>query len=714
MLGTGLAVPGTPPYSGALGAPPGATPSAQPSARVINIGGFLSTGNQAAALAMDRRAIDAQHQAQQNQAVISGLAGFIRSFYNDAKDARQVVEQEMIEAMLARRGEYTNDKKNQIREQRQPAIYMMLAASKMRQIESLLRDTLIGTGAEKPWTMRPTPVPDLPPSMVAAAVTQLTMEIQQAAMTGFPPSVEAAQERLRQIKKELQPLLMELAQEKADNMERKMEDQLLEGGFMRALDEFITDLATFKTAFIAGPLVRRKPQLGWTQMGTLEVRQEFVLEWERVDPFDIFPARWAADLQRDPFIRKHRLSRSKLNQFIGVEGFSEPSIRRVLELYDRNGLTEWQSIDIQKATAEGKQPSNMTSTGLIDALQSWGSASGRMLIEWGLDPAQVPDPDKEYEIEAWLVGPHVIKAVLNGDPLARRPVYHHSFQTIPGSLWGNAPYDLMRDCQDMCNAAARALAANMGIASGPQAAILANRIPAGEEVTEMFPWKIWQFESDPMGSTAAPITFFQPNSNANELMTVYERFALLADEYTGIPRYMAGFNGGEGGAGRTASGISMMITNASKVIKQVLGGIDVNVLQLALERLYYHNMMYSDDEDLKGDVKIVARGAASLITKEAAQVRNNEMLQVALNSPIAQQIMGIEGVAELLRGAVKTLDHNPDRVVPPLPVLKQRMAEQQMAAIAAAGAQPGGTPEEPGGGENLQDGTPTTDNYSPR
>jgi len=697
MLGAGLPVPAS---------------MAAPTAQVINIGGFLPMGNAASALAMDRGSLDVQFNEQQNQGVISGLAGHIRSFFASASQARATVEQEMLEALLSRRGEYTAAKLQQIKEQRQPAIYMMVAGTKMRQIESLVRDVLIGTGTEKPWTLRPTPKPELPPAMVAMAVQQLTVEIEQAMMSGFPPTIEAAQERLRQMRQELEPLLMEMARAKSDAMEVKMEDQLIEGGYLRALEDFITDLATFKTAFVAGPIVRRKPQLKWGDNGEMTVQDALVQEWERVDPFDIYPAKWASDLSRDPFIRKHRLSRAALNELIGTEGFSEASVRKVLELYDKKGLVEWLSVDSQKAHAEGKDGTLDNDSGNIDALQYWGSASGRMLQEWGLPAAQAPDVDKEYQIEAWLIGPYVIKAVLNGDPLARRPLYYDSFQHVPGSVWGNAPYDLIKDCVDMCNAAARSLAANMGISSGPQAAVLVNRMPANEDITEMYPWKIWQFESDPMGSTAAPISFFQPSSNANELMTIYERFSLLADEYTGIPRYMAGFNGGEGGAGRTASGISMMIGAASKVIKQVVGSIDTHILVPMLERLYYMNMRFGDDPDLKGDVKIVARGASSLVTKESAQQRNNEFLQVALTSPVAQQIMGIEGVSELLRGAAKTLDHNPDRVVPPLAVIKQRMAEQQQQMLAMQAPQPQqpGKPSE----ENLQDGSPVTDNYSPK
>lgn len=688
--------------------PSAGSPAGAGGAQVISLGGVLRTGNVQAALGMGATPPPA---VPETPTVVQGLAGHIRGFWTKAVDAKRSVEDDMIEALMARRGEYTAGRLQKIQENKQPAIYMMVGASKMRQIEALLRDVLIGTGTEKPWTLRPTPVPELPPAIVAAAVQQLTMEIEAAVVQGFAPSVQAAQARLQEMKRELMPMLMDAAREKAEAMERKMEDQQLEGGFLEALDQFITDLSTFKTAFIAGPIVRRKPQMSWSQQGELVVNPALVLEWERVDPFDVYPAPWATNLTRDDFIRKHRLTRAGLNDLVGVEGFSPDAIRAVIAQYDGKGLNEWLAIDSRRAIAEGKDSSDQVGTGLIDALQYWGSASGQSLIEWGMPKAQVPDPTKEYQIEAWLIGTHVIKAVLNSDPLARRPIFGTSFQNVPGSVWGNSPYDLLKDCQDMCNAAARALAANMAIASGPQAWVISNRIPSGEDVTDQFPWKLWQFESDPTGSTAQPMGWFQPSSNANELMTVYERFSALADEYTGIPRYMAGFE--TAGAGRTASGMSMMIGNASKVVKQVLGSIDTYVVTPLLERQYYHNMRYGTDPELKGDIKIVARGAASLATKEAAQVRTNEFLQATAN-PFDMQIIGLDGRAELLRHAVRRLDMNGDKVVPSSAVLAQRqaaMAAQQAAMVGPANGAPGSPKPK---GQELSNGAPVTDHYEPQ
>jgi hypothetical protein len=333
----------------------------------------------------------------------------------------------------------------------------------------------------------------------------------------------------------------------------------------------------------------------------------------------------------------------------------------------------------------------------------------------------VPDPSKEYEVEAWLIGNWVIKAVINPDPLYRRPYYADGYSRVPGAFWHNSLYDCISDCQDMCNSAARALANNMGIGSGPQVTVNVDRIPAGEQITEMYPWKIWQTQSDPMGSSAPAVDFFQPGTNANELMGVFQKFSELADEYSGIPRYMTGLAGGEGGAGRTASGMSMMIGNASKQIKQLVSSIDIHVIDPSVERAYQWMLQYDPDADLKGDLKIVARGALSLVTKESAAVRRNEFMQIALTNPLVQQIVGLDGAAELLRESVKGLNMNPDKVVPTNTLIQQRFAIAQAQAMQQAQMQrehetnlkQSGQPQQ-GNGQELMDGSPVEDQFQPK
>jgi len=245
-----------------------------------------------------------------------------------------------------------------------------------------------------------------------------------------------------------------------------------------------------------------------------------------------------------------------------------------------------------------------------------------------------------------------------------------------------------------------------------------DRLPPGEDIEQMYPWKIWQFTSDPMGSTAEPIIFFQPKLNVAELMAVFEKFAILADEYSSIPRYMTG-DSPTGGAGRTASGMSMLMTNANKSMKQVVSNIDNSVMTPLLERLYFYNMKYGEDPALKGDVQVVAKGAVGVVAKESAQVRRNEFLNVIGANPVFTQVVGVDGISAILREAAKSLDMDPDAIVPPQFKVKlaQLMAAQQQPPPGAPmpGPAPGGSPPAPvQNGQMLQNGAPIADNFAPQ
>lgn len=690
----------------------------------VNVGGVLPMQSLSSMMAEEANEAALSRAAeQQAQPVTSSLVGHIKNHWDLAKKAKMNHEIEMLSAVRSRRGEYDPDTLAKIRKQGGSEIYMMLFSTKARQAKALLVDVLIGAGTEKPWTIQPTPKPELPPSEVNAIMQAVYQEVAQLEMMGMPASVADIRQRLLDAKNNLEHQVQETARIYAEKAETAIEDKMVEGGWMEAVDQFLDDMMCFKTAFMKGPVVRNKQTLKWVQQpdGTFKAEQasEKKLEWERVDPFHIYPAPWSKGVNDAYLIERHKLSRGDLNELIGVDGYNDDAIKAVLTEHGKNGLHEWTNVDAQRAQAEGRDTlsANLNYSDLIDALQYWGSVSGQHLLDWGMDKAEVPDPTKEYEVEAWLIGNWVIKAVINPDPLMRRPYYADGYSRVPGAFWHNSLFDCIRDCQDMCNSAARALANNMGIGSGPQVTVNVDRLPPGESITELYPWKIWQTQSDPMGSSAPAVDFFMPGNNSAELMSVFQKFSELADEYSGIPRYMTGIGGGEGGAGRTASGMSMMIGNASKQIKQLVSSVDIHIIGPSVERCYQWMLQYEPDADMKGDLKIVARGALSLVTKEAAAVRRNEFLQVALTNPVVQQIVGLDGAAELLRESVKGLNINPDKVVPSISVIKQRaaqavmeqqqMLQQQQAHEANMKAKPKGN------GQQLENGAPVEDQFSP-
>lgn len=690
---------------------------------VTNVGGIMEMRS-AAQLAEDDRRREAEANAGQ-ETVIQALAGHIKACWYEAQRAKQnTVERRMLQSVRQRRGEYDPEVKNQLLAQHSTLIYMMITSNKCRAAGAWLREAV----SQMPWECEPTPMADVDDN-VKAAIEQYTTElIQRDMQMGIFPSQFEIMQAMLALRDQAFVKVQEMAKARAERMSMKMKDQLVEGRFPEAMDAFVDDLVTFPAAILKGPVVRVRPQLKWGAQDEegnfqIDVKDCFKLEWERVDPFNIYPAPDATDIDDGYLIERHKMTREELVSLRDVEGYNADAINLALEAYGRQGLLQRIQIDMDKPMAEGKEYYGADNPSkLIDALEFWGSVQGQMLIDWGMAPEEVEDPLAEYAINAWLVGDFVIRAIINPDPLHRKPYYKTSWECIPGSFWGNSVPDLCRDVQKVANAAARALVNNMSISSGPQVVVDIARLPKGESITEMYPWKIWQVNGETVGQ-GAPISFFQPGSNSTELMQIYEKFSVLADEHTGIPRYMTG-DAAVGGAGRTASGLSMLLSNAGKSIKNVVASID-RIMKPAIERLYMYNMRYLSDPELKGDVSIVVKGVQALVAQEQQQQRLNEFLNISLTNPVVNQIVGPEGIAYMLREVAKRLGMDTDKIVPDVSVLKARQAEAAMQAAlqqqammqAQAQGQPqaGGTPAGPQNGmdqRQLQDGAPQVDTKS--
>jgi len=652
------------------------------------------------------RASDLEAAAQRESAekqmtpMIQGLAAHVRHRWEVMRDhKRDTVEDRLSACVRAMNMEYDPSKMAEIRKQGGSEIFMGIVSTKCRTATAWLRDTLLGTGADKPWSLNATPVPEVPPEVAANLQRIMAANLQQYYSAGNQPLDPMELRQLAAGMKDTATRAMKHeAAKRVDRMELKMEDQLAEGGWVKALYEFTNDLATFPFAVLKGPIPRKRKAMKYVKGGlaAVDVLRD---EWERVDPYKFYYAPWGDDIQNMPVMELHHLTREDVEAMLGVEGYDEASIRSLLTDFGSGGFGWLDHDDSEMESVTGKDFDEAHSD-VVAALQLWDSIPGDMLLEWGLSEEDIDDPQKSYPCEVWMVNNTVIKAVLNYDPLGRKPYYLTSFEKVPGRIDGNGVADLCIDAQNMCNAAARALANNMGISSGPQVGVNVSRLPAGEDITQMYPWKIWQFKSSEYGDASAPMQFFQPNSNAAELMAVFEKFMELADEVSGIPRYMTGQH--VPGAGRTSSGLSMLISNAGKSIKQVIGNVDHDVLTPMLERQYQRNLRYSDDPDLIGDVQIVARGAMSLVVKEAEAVRKNEFLRLVLESPVAQEIVGPAGTAELMRDLAGNLDTNVDRLVPSREDIEKKQAQQQQqmmmmqqqqAATEAANLQEDGTPK---------------------
>ena len=637
----------------------------------------------------ERERMDAELQTRQQAPLMLGITAHIRECWDAAWIAKKPVETDMLKAMRQRNGEYEADKLTDIRKQGGSEVYMMLTEVKCRAAESWLRDILLDTGTP-PWDLQPTPIPELSPDQAAqledAFAEQVVKVIQSI---GQAPTKEQMLELKEMVAQEFRFKLLQAAANRADKMKTKIEDQFAQGGWADAFNEFITDLVTFPCAFVKGPLVRRQRHLMYDKApdGKTIVTsgERLAPEYERVSPFNIYPEPGITRINDGYLFEHHRLSRTDLADLIGVPGYDDQAIRKVLE---EGPSQSWISdiTLIQREQEEKKFYTEMRPTDMYDALEFWGKVSGQMLLDWGMDDTEIPDSAREYDANVWVVGNYVIKAVLNYDPLGEKPYCKTSFIKTPGAFWGRGIPEIISDLQNICNAAARALVNNMGIASGPQVEVNLERIPPNDDITQMYPWKIWQVLNDPLGSSAPAVRFNQPNDNSTTLMAVYEKFSRLADDHSGIPAYIYGDTNVQG-AGRTSSGLSMLMGAAGKGIRQVIMHIDTDVTKPIVQRQFVYNMRYDPDESIKGDAQIIPRGAINLAVRETVNVRRVEFLN-ATGNEIDMSIIGIDGRAALLREVAKGLQMPVDDIVPSRDKLNYTNQMKQIAA--AQQAQPAG------------------------
>jgi len=641
---------------------------------------------------------------------ITALAKHVLNCWEEARRAKALITPRILAAQRARMGQYEPDVLAEITKFGGSQEYARITANKCRIAESWLRDVFIGQ-TEKPWTLTPTPVPDLPDEVIKNVKAQVSAEFAtQFAKTGVPASPEIVAAREAELQDAELQRIQESARESAARMERVINDQLMQGGWVTAMGEFLSDMVTFPAAHLKAPVIRKRPQLKWSSNGGVwmpVVEESVVPEFERVDPLRCYPAPGATSPQEGYFIEHISLSRSDLYSMIGVEGFDEAAIREVLDEYGRGGLVDWitHSDYSARSVINGElYPASSSNNVTIDALEYHGPVQGRQLIEWGLPSDEIEDPAADYEAQVWLVGRWVIKAQLNADPLKRRPYYKTSYEEVPGAYWGLGLVDILADVQGVANAALRALVNNMALGSGPQIGVNVDRLPPGEDLTNIHPLRIWQFGESQTGSNSKAIEFFQPESNVAETLAVIEKAYQLADDFSLIPRYMSGAPAG--GAGRTASGLSMLMEAANKGLKGVVSNIDVKIITPMLEAMFNYNMLYNKDQSIKGDVQIVARGAMSLMQLEALQLRRNEFL-LATNNPVDNQITGLDGRAEVLREVAKGLQMDVNRIIPQRGALQNQNPAQSepQPAMRSSGMSIGS-------GQELLNGAPVVDNFS--
>jgi hypothetical protein len=618
------------------------------------------------------------------------------------------IEDEIFDSLRAFNGEYGQQDLQRIKAAGGgSSIFMNLTATKCRAAKSWISD-IVKPALGKPWSLEPTPVEDLPEEIRGMLKSSLEKEFEELVakdkaqqqgppQPGQPPKApsEAAAEGIRDQNQKKRDIELAIADEitkeakyQLGKMERKIEDQLKEGCWDQALSDFLDHFVIFPTAFIKGPIVQRKRKLVWKE-GEVQTIEGYKYHNEVVHPIDIYPSPAAKGINDGNLCEHLRLDLPSLEAMRGVDGYNDASIDAALDDYEMGISGKWAETDVEQEKAELERRGSFIETNrdTIHGIHFWGPIQVKQLREWEfhdkIEELEKQDDRDIVQIEAILVGNHVIKCVLNDDPLNRRPYFKASFMNVPGSFWGRSLPRLMESTQRMCNAVARALANNLGIASGPQVELYIDRLADQGDIEEVVPFKIWQLRSDPSGAGGRAINFYQPQSNAGELLKVYDAFESKADDVTGVPKYAYG-NENSKGMTQTAQGLAMLLETTSKIIKDCIRNIDDGIFKPRIMLQFHRNMLDKTETfNYTGDINVCTIGSNAMSIKSAEATKRNEFLQ-ATGNPQDVNVMGYEARAEILRKQAEDLGM--PGILPTNYEIRKKLEKQEAQQAQAAQA----------------------------
>ena len=603
----------------------------------------------------------------------------------------------MLHCQRAFNGEYSPQQLAEIKKFGGSDAFARVTSVKCRTFAALLEDLYLGP--DRPWALEPTPEPALPEPVQAAMAKLMQAEIEmatQAAMqTGAPPpSPEQITARIGEVYDLAMKAAVARARKEAKRAEKRLDDVLVDGGFKFALRDFIANFSRYPVAILKGPFFDVSRKMKYVN-GEPVVQQEAVPAFSAPSPFDVWFGPGVHKASDGDIVERIRKDAASIRRLAAAPGYDGRAIEAALDEFPDGYAERTSNTDEARAQEENRESPRQNDEGLYDIIEFHGrialdDAKEDPLLSKSLrrlpHRALLDEDDGESVcVVVRMIGKFVIGAHVNPDPL-ERPIYHvASFEATPGSVYGRGLPEVLDTPQGLANAALRSLINNMALASGPQVGYASDRMTDDMDVTEMYPWKRWPFLTDPSAPTAQPLVFFQPNSNANELLMVYDRAMQYADEVSAIPRYASG---GErvGGAGKTASGLAMLMGNVAKVVKHTAGSIDDGVFHSVLTHLY-DPLRHTDDSGVfKGDEIIRVLGAQNAEKREVEKTRLLEGLQITAN-PIDMQIMGMPGRAKLLAGVFDNLGLGHMGVDPDIEAI-----EQMEAAQKAQPAQPGADP----------------------
>ena len=595
--------------------------------------------------------------------------------FEEAKRLRQTAEERWLKDLRQYKGVYEPDVESTMRGSKS---FLRKTRVKVESVDARLMDLLFPANRERNYSIDATPEPTVPDAVKTEIHKALTVA------TGQRPS-----------ERDLKNAVLEFVKDAAKKMASRIDDQLAESRYRDVARKAIHSGNLYGTGIIKGPLVERRSRLSYIYDSATgkykQQRNSYAAPFiAHVPLWRFYPDMTVTELADARYTwEHHRLSRSELVELASRRTFDDKVIKPYIDAQPEGAITLMNYEQHLRTMGEQQHINSSHKTGQYDVYERWGWLAGDKLSAAGVDVPQ----DRLHEsffANIWMFPDgQVIKAILSPIEGVDWPYHIYYFDKDETSIFGEGIAAIMRDDQEMINAAARMILDNAAITAGPQFEVFVPAFPPQANLTDIYPGKVWPRTGGDFQYPA--IRQLQFNSHLGELSEILKLFDTNADETLAIPKFTYGDNPEKGAAG-TMGGLSMLLGQANIALKDLVISYDEGITKSLISDIYHWNMRFSSDDSIKGDYEVVAKGASSLVAKEV-RAQNLSVFTASLQPEQRQMIKWdslTQQQAEVmdLADVVMSKDEFEAMQQSPMAQMQQQMMQmQQQMQMALAEAQ---------------------------
>lgn len=552
---------------------------------------------------------DEQQPLQINPEKMNTLGANLFSKYGQYQKDRRETEMQWLRNIRQFRGIYD------------PEIERRIPPDQSKAYPKITRTKVVGTVArlmemlfpqtEKNWGAVSSPLPDLSEGDLQHVLDSLTAEMQAAGedTTNIPDD-------------EIEEAIRSFADEKATRMSLEMEDQLDEIEYITLARRVIFSAVLYSAGVLKGPMVMLKKCRTWTKdsMGKLKATlvEKFTPFYEFCSVWDFYPDLSAKTFeQMEGSFFRHIMSRNQFSELAKRPDFMKESVLEYLRLNTAGNYKELHWETELRTRGDRKNLTDLTGR-KYESWEWWGFISGHELRACGV---AVSDADLalEHEANIWGIDNRIIKAKLNPYDAKIRPHHIFVYEEDDINLLGIGVPQVMRDSALAIGEATRMLLDNASVVCGPILELNQDLLVPGQSL-DIHARKIFLREGQGADAAQPAVRPVTVNGHIAELQSIIELFMGFADTETALPPSALGdVTKGGSEALRTQGNLSMLMGAAALPIRDTVRNFD-HFTTSFISSLYNWNMQFNDDESIKGDFTVIARGSTSLIAKEVRGV----------------------------------------------------------------------------------------------